>query len=147
MTRLCTWVHLTEREIGASFYLYNVHLDHESQAAREKSAQLLLERIWERPTTDPVIVTGDFNAPPDNPAILRLIATDSPVSQSALAAFPQEAPGTFHGFTGETSGGSIDHIFLSPEWQIVRAQILHGDGQRPFPSDHFPLAATLQRQS
>ena len=142
-TRICTWAHLKERDNGTEFSVYNLHLDHESQPSREKSVHLLLKRIWERSANVPVVVMGDFNAEPDNPAILSMTAPGSPTPHSALAAFPDETAGTFHGFTGETIGGRIDHIFLSPEWEVLKVEIMQGDGSRPFPSDHFPISATL----
>lgn len=142
--RLCTWAHLKDRETGGDLSLYNVHLDHESQPAREKSAQLLVDTLHQRAAAGPVILTGDFNAEPGNPAVRRLQAADSPVPASALDIAQQAPPGTFHGFTGQASGGPIDYIFLSPEWHVLEAEILTGDGVRPFPSDHFPVAATLR---
>ena len=143
--RICTWVCLREQESGLVFYVYNLHWDNESQIARENSARLLLDRIHQRPTADPVIVMGDFNAEADNAAVARLRAADSPVPVSALRTAHPESSGTFHGFTGEAPGTPIDHIFLSPEWEVGEAQLLHGDGKHPFPSDHFPVAATLHR--
>ncbi len=145
LPRICTWASLVERETGIAFSLYNLHLDHESQTAREKGVQLLVDMIRGRPAAGPVIVTGDFNAEADNPAIGRLRAADSPVPVSALrASVPPVTLGTFHGFTGQAQGGAIDHILLSPDWEVLDAQVLPGDGARPFPSDHFPVAATLQ---
>ena len=142
--RICTWVRLMDRETGSEFSLYNVHLDHESQPSREKSALLLVDTLRQRATHGPVIVTGDFNAEPGNPAIRRLQAEDSPVPVSALEITRSTCSGTFHGFTGQAQGGPIDYIFLSPEWHVLEAQVLTGDGKQPFPSDHFPVAATLQ---
>ncbi len=139
--RICTWVSLTEQDTNAPFFVYNVHLDHESQTAREKGVELLLERIRHRAGAGPVIVLGDFNAEPDNPAVARLGGAASSPLTSALAAV---AGGTFHGFTGEAAGGPIDYVFCSPEWQVLSARVLHGDHARPFPSDHFPISAVLQ---
>ncbi len=145
--RLCTWAHLRDRETGGDLSLYNVHLDHESQPARERSAQLLVDTLRQRAADGPVILTGDFNAEPGNLAIKRLQAEDSPVPISALDIASPAPPGTFHDFTGRASGGPIDYIFLSPEWQVLEAEVLTGDGARPFPSDHFPVAATLRLQT
>ena len=139
--RICTWAELTDRKSGRAFTVYNLHLDHESQHSREKSVELLLNRIHERGNTDPVIVTGDFNAEPENPA-LGLFA-NSPVPASALMSAPGAVSGTFHGFTGEVDGGPIDHIFVSSEWKVESARVIPGDGLRPYPSDHLPVSATL----
>lgn len=144
--RLCTWARLREKASGEAFYVYNVHWDHESQEARDNSASILLDRIGRRSAPDPVIVLGDFNAEADNPAVSRLAAPDSPVPLSALTPERILQAGTFHGFTGETSETPIDHILLSPEWTVANAEVLRGDGLRPFPSDHFPLAVTLHHR-
>ncbi len=142
--RICTWVRLRERKDGQEFYVYNAHWDHESQPARDYSASILLDRIRRRSAPDPVILLGDFNAEASNPAVVRLAAPDSPVPTSVLSPEQIRQSGTFHGFTGQASETPIDHISVSPEWTIADAAILSGDGLRPFPSDHFPLAATLQ---
>lgn len=141
--RICTWVRLRERD-GFAFYVYNVHWDHESQRARDQSARLLVERIRRRAVADPVILLGDFNAEAGNSAVARLAVPGSPVPVSVLTPEQRRQTGTFHGFTGQTSETPIDHILLSPEWTVTDAEVLRGDGLRPFPSDHFPLAATLQ---
>lgn len=120
--------------------MYNVHLDHESQTARENGVALLLQRIRHHAASGPVIVLGDFNAEPNNPAVLWIQGAASPALKNALAAIPE---GTFHGFTGEASHGPIDYIFHSPEWQVLSARFLHGDGLHPFPSDHFPVSTVL----
>ena len=139
--RICTWTTLVERETNASFSVYNVHLDHESQTAREKGVGLLLGRLRQRAGLDPVIVLGDFNAEPENRAVRQVQAEEAPALRNALAAVSE---GTFHGFTGEAPHGPIDYILHSPEWRVLSAEVLHGDGSRPFPSDHFPVSAVLQ---
>ena len=56
--------------MAAAFWHFNVHLDHQSQPSRERSTVLLRERINARSvTTEPVVVTGDFNVGETNPAI------------------------------------------------------------------------------
>ena len=42
--RICTWAYFEDRE-GPAFYAYNVHLDHESQPSRERSADLLMRTV------------------------------------------------------------------------------------------------------
>lgn len=143
--RLCTWVHLRERGDETAFTVYNLHWDHESEEARGQSARLLQDRLRQRPAADPVIVVGDFNAEADSHAVASLLAPDSPVPVSALGGAFSPSTGTFHGFTGDAPGTPIDHILLSPEWEVVEAEIMRGDGRLPFPSDHFPVAATLRR--
>jgi len=139
--RICTWANLKERSSGTAFTVYNLHLDHESQHSREKSVALLLSRIRERETQLPVIVMGDFNAEPDNPALARF--ANSSVPTSVLMTVPGAAAGTFHGFAGDVEEGPIDHIFVSSEWVLENARVILGDGLRPYPSDHLPVSAVL----
>lgn len=140
--RICTWAELKERDGGETFRVCNLHWDHESQAARENSGLLLKEIL--RTFPGPVIVLGDFNAHADNPAVAHLTEPGSRLTQSALSPEQQRTPGTFHGFTGTPAEPPIDHLLLSPEWEVVSAEVLYGDGRHPFPSDHFPVAATLR---
>ena len=73
ITRICTWARFRDRLDDGIFYLYNLHLDHESQPSRERSVELLAERMAARAHPDPVLVTGDFNAGEDNPAMGYLL--------------------------------------------------------------------------
>ena len=141
--RIATWAYLRDRVDGSAFYFYSLHWDHESQAARENSARLLAERIAARRTPDPVIVAGDFNAEVPNPALAALQSPDSPVPRSALAGAFAPTSGSFHGFSGDAPGTPIDHLLLSPEWEVIDAGVVRGGP--PYLSDHFPLAATLRR--
>jgi len=71
ITRICTWARLIDRQ-GQPFWVFNVHLDHQSQPSRERSTALLAERIRARvPATEPVVVTGDFNVGEANPCFGR----------------------------------------------------------------------------
>ena len=45
--RMVTWVRFLDRLTEREFYFINTHFDHESQPAREQSAELLLERLAE----------------------------------------------------------------------------------------------------
>jgi len=86
ITRICTWARFVDRD-GRAFWHYNVHLDHQSQPSRERSTELLAQRMAERRALDePAIVTGDFNVGEDNPAIATLLA--STIEPSCVRARP-----------------------------------------------------------
>lgn len=143
VTRICTWARFRDRQGGRTFYVYNVHLDHESQTSRERSVAALLRAIGERRhPDDPVIVTGDFNAGPSNPAVRAMRAgfTDTYASRDSLE-------GTFNGFRGDTAGPKIDFIFTDTGFRPAAARI-----ERPRTpegrelSDHFAVVAVLEYQ-
>ena len=150
ITRIVTWARFRERTASdadsGTFYVFNAHWDHESQPSRERSAELLLERIAGRTAADPVIVTGDFNAGEDNPAFRRLVEHDRTHLGDTFRALHPAADhvGTFNGFTGEREGDKIDAVLASPEWTVLEASIVRLNEDGRYPSDHFPVTAILR---
>jgi len=155
ITRICTWAAFEDARTGRRFSVYNVHLDHESQESRERSAGLLAARLAARPVADPVIVLGDFNAGADNPAREFLIGAGMAVPADSGAASPHlvdtfhalhpDAPadGTFNAFRGDSTGPRIDAILVSADWSVLRAGIVKSRRGERYPSDHFPVTALL----
>jgi endonuclease/exonuclease/phosphatase family metal-dependent hydrolase len=128
---------------GPSFYLYNVHLDHQSQPSRERSAALLLERIRARDPKAPAVVTGDFNAGEDNAAAAAMRA--SFVDSFRVLHPDAREVGTFNGFKpGQPTGDKIDFVFVEPGAEVLDAAILRTSRDGRYPSDHFPVTARLR---
>jgi endonuclease/exonuclease/phosphatase family metal-dependent hydrolase len=151
ITRITTWVRVVDRGTGDSLRVYNAHWDHESQPSRERSAALLLERLRASPfTTDAVLVMGDFNSGPLNPAFVTL-TTDprTPLRDvhRSLATYEQWG-GTFNGFKGDRSGEKIDAILASPAWRVLDAGIDRRRWGSLWASDHFAVwgALSLRRK-
>lgn len=148
--RICTWARLQDRQTGQAFYLYNTHLDHKSQPSREKSVRLIAGRVARRAPDDPFVITGDFNVGEDNPALLHLLGKGEEASPIATVdSFRVLHPdakevGTFHGFRGGTNGAKIDYILVPPTTEVLAAEILHGNREGHYPSDHFPVTASLR---
>ena len=140
--RICTWAYFEDAQ-GTPFYVYNVHLDHESQPSREKSAALLLERIAAQQPPAPVIITGDFNAGEQNPAVNAMRST---FRDSFRVRHPDaKEVGTFTGFKiGATGGDKIDYVFVSAGVEVIDAEIVRVSADGRYPSDHFPVTATLR---
>jgi endonuclease/exonuclease/phosphatase family metal-dependent hydrolase len=149
ITRICTWARLIDRN-GRGVYLFNLHLDHQSQPSRERSVALLRQRIDARAFRgDPVVVTGDFNAGERNPALTALTAKgDSAASfvDTYRLLHPDEAVvGTFTGFTmGKTDGEKIDYVLVQPGTEVLSAEIVRTSRNGRYPSDHFPVVATIR---
>lgn len=157
-TRICTWARFIEKKSRLAFYAFNLHLDHVSQPSREKSAVLLAKRIAGRKQPDPFIVTGDFNAGEDNPVIVYLKgkkaldkdnagATPNPVLMvdTFRVLHPDDKEvGTYNDLQGKRSAPKIDYIFASPDLEVLQAEILRTQYGGRWPSDHFPVTATLR---
>jgi endonuclease/exonuclease/phosphatase family metal-dependent hydrolase len=149
ITRICTWARFVDRD-GRAFWHYNVHLDHQSQPSRERSASLLAERVAARRVPgEPAIVTGDFNVGEDNPAIRRLTTPHEGAPALYLDSFRVRYPdertvGTFSGFKfGQTSGDKIDYVLIPPGTEVLDAAIIRTARADRYPSDHFPVIARL----
>ncbi|AGP42216.1 hypothetical protein SCE1572_51570 [Sorangium cellulosum So0157-2] len=162
VVRICTWARLVEKSSGRGFYLFNTHLDHESQPSRARSVELIADRIAKRSHPDPVFLTGDFNAGESNQAVLYIKGEAARASEGTAPApsppglvdtfrvlHPNEAPvGTFHGFSGAEGGEKIDFIFAQPApvTEVLLARILRDNRDGLYPSDHFPVTARLRLQ-
>lgn len=151
ITRIVTWARLIDLHSGRALWVYNVHLDHQSQASRERSVELVSQLMHARPFADePVIVMGDFNAGEGNSACRYMRGEaasasgreDAPASPGLVDSFRvlhagASEVGTFNGFKDERGGEKIDHIFASPSLKVLDAGIDRtrgGDGGCP--SDH-----------
>lgn len=157
ITRICTWARFADRaSMGnppRSFYVFNAHLDHQSQPSRERSVQMLLRRIAQRGASDPVIITGDFNAGESNAVVQFIKGFDRSNTDVVLPIFvdsfrsiyPREQiVGTFNSFRGESTGDKIDYIFVSPETVVGSSEILRDNVNARYPSDHFPVVARIR---
>ena len=142
MTRICTWARLYEPEAQRGFYVFNAHFDHIGAEARLESAELTLSRIELRDEDEPVIFVGDLNCGEGSAPVLRLSAW---MADSYRAVHPKETlVGTFNGFKGTADGEKIDYVFVDDGWDVMDAVIIRDSYDGNYPSDHFPVAATLQ---
>jgi len=141
--RVCTWAVLVDRMTHRRFAVFNTHLDHESQPARERGTRLIVERIGSLAEDVPVLVLGDFNAGEDN-AALTPFRTAGFVDVYRTVDPDPAGDGTFGGFRGDSTGDRIDYIFARGGWTVRAADILRRRSGVRDPSDHFPVTARLR---
>jgi endonuclease/exonuclease/phosphatase family metal-dependent hydrolase len=153
--RTVNWLELEdENNPGFTFVLMNTHWEHGSHGAtaRLNSATLMREKMTQIAPGTPVIFTGDFNGDQGGTAYQRMTGRDDFDDERFLIdtyrnCHPEDSGtvGTAHGFDGNAGGGRIDWIlhdedgFTTLEAGIDRYNV---DGR--YPSDHFPIHATLQ---
>ena len=142
ITRICTWARLRDKSTKREFVLLNTHFDHESQPSRERSAQLLVERLPALAKTGPLLLTGDLNAGEDNAALETL--RTAKLRDTFRVKHPEvEHVGTFNGFEGRNEGAKIDYVLVSKEWDVKSAAIVRRNEDGRYPSDHYPVVASV----
>jgi len=146
--RMVTWVRFRDREGGQEFYFFNTHFDHQVQPAREKSADLILKRVDQLLTKLPVILVGDFNAAAGaNKAYDTLVGEDKFTDTWTAAEKRGPVIGTFHNYGGPQEGGTrIDWILTRGPVRALSSNVITYEQGGQYPSDHFPVAATLTWQ-
>lgn len=146
--RMCEGVRLVDRESGEAFYLYNSHWSFAQNEANLKGAQVVLDRIHQRKHDDPVVLLGDFNATVDDVSIQWVTGRHPDVTlQDCFGMrYPDESDkGTTHDYHGKSTGRQIDYIFVDPErTTVLQAAIVRANRDGLYPSDHFPLTATVR---
>ena len=146
LPRMATWVRFHDHESDGDLYLLNTHLDHESAVARVRGAALICAQAAELDPALPIVVTGDFNADAGADPTYDVFL-DAGFADLRLTAEQDLGPayGSFHGYEDPVPDGPhIDWILgrgpITPRsFRLVDTQ---QDGQRP--SDHFPLAVTVE---
>jgi endonuclease/exonuclease/phosphatase family metal-dependent hydrolase len=138
--RTATWALMKDKKTGKKFYFVNTHLDHEGKEAQKNGLKLIVEKIAEmNPEGLPMVLTGDFNIEPSNPALADL---DARMQSTRKIAQKTDDLTTYNGW-GKSSK-MIDYIYVSgfsscPEYQTVTKRY----ADRKFISDHYPICATL----
>ena len=138
--RTATWALMKDKKTGKKFYFVNTHLDHKGTEAQKNGLMLIVDRIAEiNPDGLPMVLTGDFNIEPKNPALKDL---DARMQSARNIAEKTDDHATYNGW-GKSST-MIDYIYVSgfsscPEYQTVTKRY----EDRKFISDHYPIFARL----
>jgi endonuclease/exonuclease/phosphatase family metal-dependent hydrolase len=145
--RMVTWVKFRDRATGGEFFLFNTHFDHEIQSAREKSAELVRQRVAALDPKLPVLLIGDFNAGAGSNKAYDILTGDKFFTDAWTIAGERRGEGinTFNGFQpAQQNGVRIDWILTRGDVTVAAAETLTYATDRQFPSDHFPVLARLR---
>ncbi len=144
--RMVTWVRFRDLQTKREFYHFNTHFDHQIQRAREKSAELVRQRMANLQPTLPIILTGDFNAGYDNASHQILVKDGFLVDTWDVAKeVVGRGLGTFNSFKAVSkSGERIDWILVRGITAVDKTEIITTSLNGQFPSDHCPLEVWLK---
>ena len=145
--RMVTWVRFLERQTQQELFLWNTHFANDSQAAREKSARLVRERVAALDTRLPLVLTGDFNAAAGTNQAYHILTRDNFFTDTWTTAKARKGEGlnTSNGFEGiRRNGVRIDWILTRGRFTVDSAEIVTFSRDSQFPSDHFPVVTRLR---
>jgi endonuclease/exonuclease/phosphatase family metal-dependent hydrolase len=135
--RMVTWARFERIADGATFTLFNTHLPYreEDEPIRIRCTDLILARLNRLPKDERVILTGDFNTPPDT----RVHAALTTNLTDAWIASPRHTgpEATFHDFTGNAQRRIDWILFRGLKPTSAKTVTTHRD--KRYPSDHFPV--------
>ena len=149
-SRMVTSVQFRDRSNGGEFMFVNTHLDHEVQRSRERSVDLILDRLESLPPELPVILLGDFNAGAGANPIYDVLMGRGRFTDTWTALGNADTLGTFHGFKGIPGARGIrriDWILLRGPATALSSEIVTDARGSQLPSDHFPVVARLRVRS
>ena len=134
--RISVQATLVSRKEGKLFTFANTHLDHVGAYARLCGASLLMTKLLSE-NKYPFILTGDFNALPDEASIKEI---KNLKGVHDLTAAIKET--TYHGY-GKETGYKIDYIF-SNKTAVKGTLTVHKDKKgEVWLSDHYPISVTV----
>lgn len=144
MERICTYGLFEEKNTDKKMYVFNMHFDHIGKVAREKSAELVYQKMKEiNKKNYPEILMGDLNLSPDTAPIQFLQSKFSDGHSMAQKLF-YGPTGTSHGFDhNRVLDTRIDYIFVN---HFKVKSYIHIDDRmenNKHISDHLPVLATI----
>lgn len=147
LPRMVTWVRFHDHDTKQDFFFINTHFDHQVQAAREKSAELVRQRVEALIPKLPVLLVGDFNAAAETNKAYHTLTGDEFFQDTWKLARERvgEGIGSFNSFQGvKPNGARIDWILARGGVVVGREEIVTFSRDGQFPSDHFPVVARLR---
>ena len=142
--RICVTAVLEHKETGSRMQVFNVHLDHQVEAARVNGIKLVLDRASK--SEYPVMICGDFNDRIGSETYKTISAALQDAQQTATVS---DEGRTYHkNFAyNDYDGTAIDFCFFAKDvFEINKFEICRdrrADNNEAL-SDHYPIKVTLK---
>jgi len=144
LNRICSWLKLTDKQGGKTFFVFNAHYDHQGVQARVESSKLVVEKMKQLAGDAPALFMGDLNGGWESEWYLRLDRSGALRDSRHTAKLVYQPNGSFNGFrVDDVRKDVIDHIFITPQFKSGRWAVLTDTYNGKFPSDHFPVMVEL----
>ena len=145
LERICTYCLFVSKYSGEKFLVFNTHFDHNGSVARNKSSELILNKIKEvNKSSLPVVLMGDFNSTPESEPI-KIIEKDMMDGLRISSKHLHGPQGTFNGFDKSNPVSKrIDYIFTKDFQVLYYRHINDRLENNNHISDHLPVMAVLK---
>jgi len=141
--RIATWCRLKHKRTSKVVYVFNTHLDNQGPMARKNGARLIKQKIREIAGNADVLLTGDFNATPEEAPYKVVITDEGGFALRDIAGANNES--TFCMFeVANTNCSRLDYIFCSGMITPVAYSVISDNNGTYYPSDHKPVTGTVQ---
>ena len=147
LPRIANIVRLQDKQAeGKKLVLINTHFDHRGKVAREGAAKIIKNRVSTLEKGVGVVITGDFNSAEGSKPYQFLVGVN--LIDTFRLAHPTrtEEESTLTAWKGRLIGNRIDWVLCSPKFRVLSAKIDRTHDQGRYPSDHYPVTATLNYQ-
>ena len=147
LPRIANIVRLEDKQAeGKKLVLINTHFDHRGKVAREEAAKIIKNRVSTLEKGVGVVITGDFNSAEGSKPYQFLVGVN--LIDTFRLAHPTrtEEESTLTAWKGRLIGNRIDWVLCSPKFRVLSAKIDRTHDQGRYPSDHYPVTATLNYQ-
>lgn len=136
--RICTCVILYDKFSEREIAVFNTHLDHKSEEAREKGIKVILEKMSELEDM-PIILLGDFNSIEFSSTYQFISET---LKDTKYLALETEKNISYNAWGEQKNSSLIDYIFITNESFMVNSYYVKKT-DKIYPSDHFPICVKL----
>ena len=121
----------------------STHFDHRGKIAREEAAKIIKTRVNDFKKGTRVVIAGDFNSGEGSKAYRSLVGGNLIDTFRIAHPIRTEEESTFTAWNGRLIGNRIDWVLCSRNFQIDSAGIDRSNDNGQYPSDHYPVTATL----
>ncbi len=136
--RICTIVVLKSNITDQEFLVANTHLDYKNNKIKQKSIDLIFEKLSEY--SMPTIIMGDFNFKSTSNMYQYAITKFDDVGNN----FEVNNTATINKFKNEYPNNKIDYMFQKTgSFEVDNYQIINKKIKGNYASDHFPIYAEL----
>lgn len=139
--RICTMAKIRDLKTNECYRIWDNHLDHISDEARQEGLKCLFEFIKHFSVMDntPHVILGDFNAFPESETMLWC------EKQEGFTDVSKGFQTTFHGF-GKRNDAKIDYIYVSNELKdkVEKTELWTDNRDGIYLSDHYPVCMYLK---